>query len=96
MAALDKTSDFAERAVHEWTAQVFRDDEGTILGGQYRNMIRTERSKARGRKKYQGVELKTWTPEEITEIDARYPRRPRAGPSRDGGKTSGRVTPSGR
>ena len=52
VAALDKSSEFAERAVHEWSAQVFRDDEGTILGGQYRNMIRTERSKARGRKKY--------------------------------------------
>ena len=33
VAALDKSSDFAGRAVHEWSAQVFRDDEGTILGG---------------------------------------------------------------
>src|SRR5690349_10404231 len=74
VAALDKTSEFAGRAIHEWSAQVFRDDEGTILGGQYRNMIRTERSKARGRKKYESVELKTWTPEEIAEIDERYAR----------------------
>jgi acyl dehydratase len=49
VAALDKSSEFADRAVHEWSAQVFRDDDGTLLGGQYRNMIRTERSKARGR-----------------------------------------------
>jgi acyl dehydratase len=72
VAALDKSSEFADRAVHEWTAQVFRDDDGTLLGGQYRNMIRTERSKARSRKKYETVELKTWSPEEIAEIDQRY------------------------
>ena len=74
VAALDKRSDFAGRAIHEWSAQVFRDDEGTILGGQYRNMIRTERNKARGRKKYDEVELKTWTEDEIAEIDERYAR----------------------
>src|SRR6478609_6346467 len=74
VAALDKSSDFADRAIHEWSAQVFRDDEGTILGGQYRNMIRTERSKARGRKKYETVELKTWTSDEIAEIDERLAR----------------------
>ncbi|HET9892182.1 MAG TPA: hypothetical protein VFQ42_16935 [Mycobacterium sp.] len=74
VAALDKSSEFAGRAIHEWSAQVFRDDEGTILGGQYRNMIRTERSKARGRKKYESIEPKTWTAEEIAEIDERYAR----------------------
>ena len=74
VAALDKGSEFAERAVHEWSAQVYRDDDGAILGGQYRNMIRPERSKARGRKKYAAVELKTWSPEEIAEIDSRYAR----------------------
>jgi acyl dehydratase len=72
VAALDKHSDFASRAVHEWSAAVFRDDEGTILAGQYRNMIRTERNKARDRKKYEAVELKTWTEDELAEIDARY------------------------
>lgn len=72
VAALDKRSEFAGRAVHEWTAEVFRDEEGTLLGAQYRNMIRTERSAARGRRKYHDVELKTWTPDEIAEIDARY------------------------
>jgi hypothetical protein len=74
VAALDKSSEFADRAIHEWSAQVFRDDEGTLLGGQYRNMIRTERSKARGKRKYEAVELKTWSPEEISEIDDRYAR----------------------
>ena len=28
VAALDKPSEFAGRAIHEWTAQVFRDDDG--------------------------------------------------------------------
>ncbi len=74
VAALDKQSEFADRAVHEWSAQVYRDDEGVILGAQYRNMIRTERRKARSRKKYEAVQLKVWTPDEITEIAQRYAR----------------------
>ena len=57
VAALDKPSEFAGRAVHEWTAQVFRDETGTILSGQYRLMVRTEREKAREKKKYDAVEL---------------------------------------
>ena len=57
VAALDKPSEFAGRAIHEWTAQVFRDDTGALLAGQYRLMVRTEREKARERKKYDGVEL---------------------------------------
>jgi acyl dehydratase len=74
VAALDKQSEFAGRAVHEWTAQVFRDETGTILSGQYRNMIRTEREKAREKKKYDAVELAQYTDEQIDEIDAQYAR----------------------
>ena len=33
VAALDKPSEFAGRAIHEWTAQVFRDETGTLLSG---------------------------------------------------------------
>lgn len=79
VAALDKSSEFAGRAVHEWTAQLFADQDGTMLGGQYRNMIRTERHRARSRKKYDAVEIKTWTPDEIAEIDARYAAEERRG-----------------
>jgi len=68
----DKPSEFAGRAVHEWTAQVFRDDEGSILSGQYRLMIRTERSKARARKKYDDVKIEPYTDGQIAEIDAQY------------------------
>jgi acyl dehydratase len=74
VAALDKPSEFAERAVHEWTAQVFRDEHGSILSGQYRLMVRTERTKARERKKYDAVELQPYTDEQIDEIEAAYAR----------------------
>ena len=72
VAVLDKPSEFAERAVHEWSANVFRDDEGTMLSGQYRLMIRTERSKARGKKKYDAIEIAQWTEDQIAELDAEY------------------------
>ena len=72
VGVLDKEGDFAGRAIHEWTAQVFRDDLGSILSGQYRLMIRTERSKARQRNKNADVELATYTEDQIAEIDAQY------------------------
>jgi acyl dehydratase len=78
VAALDKQSEFAGRAVHEWTAQVFRADGGPILSGQYRLMVRTEREKAREKKKYDTVELAHYTDAQIDEIEAQYEReRPR-------------------
>jgi hypothetical protein len=72
VAALEKPSEFAGRAVHEWTAQVFRADDGPILSGQYRLMVRTEREKAREKKKYDAVELAAYTDAQIDEIDAQY------------------------
>lgn len=72
VGVLDKPSEFAERAIHEWTAQVFADDTGAILSGQYRLMIRTERTKARERKKYDDVVIEPYTDDQIAEIDAQY------------------------
>jgi acyl dehydratase len=72
VAVLDKASEFAGRAVHEWSANVFRDDDGTLLSGQYRLMIRTEREKAREKKKYEGIELKAYTDAEIEAIEEQY------------------------
>ncbi len=72
VAALDKTSEFAGRAVHEWTAQVFRDETGAMLSGQYRLMVRTERAAARERKKYDHIQIAPYTDEQIAEIDAQY------------------------
>lgn len=78
VAALDKSSDFSGRAVHEWTAHVFQDDTGALLAGQYRLMIRTERSKARERNKYADVVVEPWTEQQLADIDAQYAaERPR-------------------
>jgi len=71
VGALDKPSEFAERAVHEWTAQVFR-DEDSLLSAQFKLMIRTERSKARARKKYDAVELASYDDADIERIEAQY------------------------
>ena len=79
VAVLDKASEFAERAVHEWSANVFRDDDGTILSGQYRLMIRTEREKAREKKKYDAITIDPYTDEQIDEIDAQYASQVRRG-----------------
>ena len=74
----DKSSQFAERAVHEWTAQVFRVTDGPLLSAQHRLMIRTERGKARERKKYDAIEPVPYTDEEIEAIEAQYAaERPR-------------------
>jgi acyl dehydratase len=70
----DKASEFAGRAVHEWTGQVFREADGPVLSAQYRLMIRTERRKAREHKKYDATELVPYTDEQIDEIDAQYAR----------------------
>jgi hypothetical protein len=68
----DKESEFAERAVHEWTGQVFRAHEGPLLSAQYRLMIRTERTKARERKKYDDVVVEPYTDDQIAAIEAQY------------------------
>jgi acyl dehydratase len=80
VGVLDKRSDFAGRAVHEWTGQVFRDETDTLLSAQYRLMIRTEREKARERKKYDDVELLPYTDEQIDEIESQYALEQPRGP----------------
>jgi acyl dehydratase len=78
VAVLDKSSEFAERAIHEWSANVFRDDD-TILSGQYRLMIRTERTKSRAKGKYDAIEIKPYTDAEIDAIDSEYAAARRRG-----------------
>ncbi len=68
----DKQSEFAERAIHEWTAQVFRDDAGHLLTGQYRLMVRTEREKARERDKYGDTRIGPYSDEALAAIDTQY------------------------
>jgi hypothetical protein len=72
VGVVEKPSEFAERAVHEWTAQVFRDEAGTLLSAQLRLMIRTERTKARQRRKYEAVDFAPYADEEIGRIESQY------------------------
>ena len=68
----DKRSEFAGRAVHEWSGEVFAAAGGPVLAGQYRLMIRTEREKAAERKKYDEIEIRPYTDGELAAIDEVY------------------------
>ena len=74
VAAQDKASEFAGRAIHEWTAHVFRADDGPLLAAQLRDMVRTERAEARARKKEVALDPQQWSEDELAEIDAQYAR----------------------
>jgi acyl dehydratase len=74
VGVLDKRSEHAGRAVHEWTASVFRGEDGTVLAGQYRNMIRAERSRTRETRRDDGVEIRPYEADELAAIDAQYER----------------------
>lgn len=78
----DKPSEFAGRAVHEWSGQLFATD-GALLSAQYKLMIRTERAKAREKKKYAAVEPYVYADDEIEAIEqAVLGERPRAAETR--------------
>ena len=73
----DKRSEFAERAVHEWTGEVFAThDPSSVLCAQYRLMIRTERTKAEARGKYDETVIEPYTDEQLAAIDAQYASEP--------------------
>jgi acyl dehydratase len=65
----DKDSEFAGRAVHEWTGQLFATGTGGPLSAQYKLMIRTERKKAREKKKYAAIKPYVYSDAEIEEIE---------------------------
>ncbi|HYA68715.1 MAG TPA: hypothetical protein VED63_08285, partial [Acidimicrobiales bacterium] len=65
----DKVGAFAGRTVHEWLAEVFAATGGPVLSGQYRLMIRAEREQAAERAKYDDIEIRPYTDEEISAID---------------------------
>jgi acyl dehydratase len=78
VGVLDKPSEFAGRAVHEWTGQVFRDDE-RLLSAQLRLMVRTEREAAR---QHDGGERRgpePYTDEDLAAIDEQYGQERRRG-----------------
>ncbi|MGZ4626430.1 MAG: FAS1-like dehydratase domain-containing protein [Kineosporiaceae bacterium] len=68
----DKVSEFASRAVHEWTAEVFAASGGPVLAAQYRLMIRTVREEAQARGKYDEIRIDPYTDEQLAAIDAVY------------------------
>ena len=73
----DKRSEFAERAVHEWTAEVFAaHDPAQVLCAQYRLMIRTDRKKAEERGKYDATVIEPYTDEQLAAIDETYAAEP--------------------
>jgi len=78
VGVLDKPSEFAGRSVHEWTAQVFRDDE-SLLAAQLRLMVRTERGEARERgSERDRTGPEPYSDEQLAAIDEQYAReRPR-------------------
>jgi acyl dehydratase len=78
VGVVDRPSEFGGRGIQEWTAQAFQTEDGTLLGAQYRMMYRTEREKARDRKKYGDVTVQSWDGQAIADIDAHYAaERPR-------------------
>ncbi len=70
----DKRSAFADRSVHEWTAEVFATTD-RVLSAQFRLMIRTDRRHVE-RKADAGeireVEIRPYTAEELERIDEAY------------------------
>ena len=64
----DKVGEFAGRAVHEWTGEVFCQQDGPPLAAQYRLMIRGEREKAEASGKYDDTEIRPYTDEDIERI----------------------------
>lgn len=78
VGVLDKPSEFAGRAVHEWTGQVFRDDE-RLLSAQLRLMVRTEREAARRHDAGEPRGPAPYTDEELASIDEQYAQERRRG-----------------
>lgn len=69
-----KKSEFANRAVHEWSASASRDDTGQLIGMNLGLFIRTERETAEKTGKYKDIVIEPYTDEQIREIDEQYAR----------------------
>jgi acyl dehydratase len=72
VGVVDRPSEFGGRGIQEWTAQAFQTADGGLLGAQYRMMYRTERQKARERKKYDAVTVEPWDEQGLDDLDAQY------------------------
>ncbi len=65
----DKSSKFAQRAVHEWTAEVFATTD-QVLSAQYRLMIRTDRAQVERHGSDASFSIGPYSDEEIADIQA--------------------------
>ena len=68
----DKASEFADRTVHEWSAEVFAAPDH-VLSSQYRLMVRTDRDTVERKGeagKNSGFEIEPYSDEEIADIAA--------------------------
>ncbi|GAA0617249.1 hypothetical protein GCM10009547_19300 [Sporichthya brevicatena] len=76
---IDLKSDFSGRAVKQVYEVTFRDAQGELICVADSWCIRTQRDIARQRGQRDFVKPRTWTAEEIAEIDARYAAYTRRG-----------------
>jgi acyl dehydratase len=70
----EKESQFSGNTVHETLERVFWTQRGELVGVARTLIIRTQRTKARGLRKYLDIPIQTYTPEEMARIDADYER----------------------
>jgi acyl dehydratase len=75
----DKVSEFADRAVHEWTAEVFGTTDH-VLSAQYRLMIRTDRHRVAERSADESpaepLVIEPYTDDQLAAIDEAYATEP--------------------
>jgi len=71
-----KQSKFSGRAVNQVEKTLYHDEQGAEVATYVRNIMRIERTEARGRGRYLDIPPATYTPKEIREIDEQYAREP--------------------
>jgi acyl dehydratase len=69
---------YAGRQFQQTYATRYRDENGQVLSTLYSHAFRVERAEGKSRKKYDGLERKSYTDEDLAEIEAAYDREPAA------------------
>lgn len=72
---IEKKSAFAGRTLLERTEGLYHNQKGEVVTRQTISFIRHERDTARETNKYKEIKPKTWTMEELDEIDRQYARQ---------------------